>query len=564
MATNGIHLSADSTKNRERYLADLAKRGFDIFASMTFLIFAFPLLLLIAAAIRRDSPGPVLFRGLRMGRYGRPFKILKFRTMYEDPASYAGPPVTAQDDPRITELGRWLRDTKINELPQFWNVLKGEMSLVGPRPEDPTIAKTWPRAVWNEVLSVRPGITSPASIEYHNEETLLSFGDVIQKYLHELTPDKMRLDQLYVRYRSFWLDLDVLLWTALILLPKIRSHAPPETLIFVGPVTRFIKRYAHWFWIDTLVTFAAIAAAGVAWRLRGPLHVGFWQCVLYAVGFALLFSISGAVIGVNRITWSKATYQDVFDLLPAWLIASGAALLMRRFMPVLPAGLVLAACLIGLAGFIGVRYRSRLITGLLSRIIDAKMKTWKARERVLIVGSGRTAEHIALLLNHSAYARRFQVVGFVVDDLFVQGMRMYGARIIGMFSDIPGLVRKLDAGVIILADHHIGSHRAATIAGKCKGMMTRVVVIPDLFGSLGGLIASTEGVQPCAEDAAETANFRCQHCLARYSPIEVETPGSLEIEPVSDGASDGVSDGASGGGTDGGVEEGVEYAVLDG
>ncbi len=93
--------------------------------------------------------------------------------MREFEESYQGPRVTAQDDPRVTSVGRWLRDTKLNELPQFWNVLVGDMSLVGPRPEDPEIGKTWPSDVRTEVLSVRPGITSPASVLYRNEENLI-------------------------------------------------------------------------------------------------------------------------------------------------------------------------------------------------------------------------------------------------------------------------------------------------------------------------------------------------------------------------------------------------------
>ena len=123
-----------------------------------------------------------------MGRGGRTFRILKFRTMYETPVSYSGPKVTAHDDPRVTPLGRWLRDTKLNELPQFWNVLKGDMSLVGPRPEDPDIAQSWPAAVRDEILSVRPGITSPASVLYRNEEALLCAEDVFRQYVARAEP----------------------------------------------------------------------------------------------------------------------------------------------------------------------------------------------------------------------------------------------------------------------------------------------------------------------------------------------------------------------------------------
>jgi lipopolysaccharide/colanic/teichoic acid biosynthesis glycosyltransferase len=194
----------------------IVKRIFDIVAAFIGLILLAPLFLLLAVLIKRDSPGPIFFWGQRIGRNGRLFRILKFRTMYETEESYNGLRVTSMDDDRVTSLGKWLRDTKLNELPQLWNVLIGDMSLVGPRPEDPSIAKTWPTRIARELLSVRPGITSPASVVYRDEESMLHAGDVMRKYLHELSPDKMRLDQLYVRYRSFWLDIDVIFWTVLL------------------------------------------------------------------------------------------------------------------------------------------------------------------------------------------------------------------------------------------------------------------------------------------------------------------------------------------------------------
>src|SRR5512138_750044 len=147
-------------------LDDFARRMLDIFLALFGLLVLSPLFLLIGIAIKRSSPGPVYYWGPRAGKDGKPFRILKFRTMYERKESYDGPKVTAENDPRVTPLGRILRQTKINELPQLWNVLIGDMSMVGPRPEDPTIASEWPEEVQREVLSVRPGITSPASIVY--------------------------------------------------------------------------------------------------------------------------------------------------------------------------------------------------------------------------------------------------------------------------------------------------------------------------------------------------------------------------------------------------------------
>ena len=520
MSTKTAGISSVIIRN-ENWLGDGIKRAFDVVVSAIVLILLSPVLGLIALTIRRESPGPAIYHGSRMGRWGKPFNILKFRTMYENPESYAGPKVTAQDDPRITPLGRWLRDTKLNELPQFWNVLMGDMSLVGPRPEDPSIAKTWPRQTWREVLSVRPGITSPASVQYHNEEALLTYGGVLQKYIQELGPDKMRLDQLYVRYRSFWLDLDVLFWTAMIFVPRIGSTAVPEDLLFVGPFTRLIRRYLNWFTIDVLVTLTAIGVTGLIWRAFEPLDVGWFRAFIIAIGSAFLFSSIGALLGVNHIAWSKATFADAYELVPAWLIASVLVFLVNMQMGFFPWALVAVAAVLALAGFVVVRYRSRLIKALFVWISRYANSARATRERVLIVGSGRTAEHIALLLDHPTYSSKFRVVGFVEDNLLARGMRIYGARVVGTCDDLPELVKAHDVGLILLADHRMtyGDYRVITKA--CDAIPAKVVFVPDIFGSLDGLTGTLPAAPQEDSNGREESEFRCQRCLARYSaPLE--------------------------------------------
>lgn len=200
--------------------ADLAKRALDIVASLLGLVLLAPLFAILAVLIKRESPGPVFYRGIRLGKGGKLFSIHKFRTMHEAPESYQGARLTARDDPRVTPFGRWLRDRKLNELPQLWNVLTGEMSLVGPRPEDPEIASAWPEEARGVVLSVRPGLTSPASLHFRNEEYLLRCDCAMQTYLGSILPTKLCLDQQYVRCRSLWLDLLVLFSTVLALRPK--------------------------------------------------------------------------------------------------------------------------------------------------------------------------------------------------------------------------------------------------------------------------------------------------------------------------------------------------------
>jgi lipopolysaccharide/colanic/teichoic acid biosynthesis glycosyltransferase len=201
-------------------MLDLPKRLFDLLAAAIGLLLLSPLFLIIGWLIKRDSPGPVFYWGPRLGRGGRIFLMLKFRTMYENAESHQGARITARGDRRITRLGHRLRNTKINELPQLWNVFIGDMSLVGPRPEDPEIARAWSDEVRAEIVSVRPGITSPASILYHDEEDLLTAANVMNEYLRQISPDKLRLDRRYVRERSFIGDLVIIFKTMLVLMPR--------------------------------------------------------------------------------------------------------------------------------------------------------------------------------------------------------------------------------------------------------------------------------------------------------------------------------------------------------
>jgi lipopolysaccharide/colanic/teichoic acid biosynthesis glycosyltransferase len=529
---NEARVSLFDNQNTMKF-GDLTKRGFDIIVSLIVLIFFAPVYGLIAVAIKRDTPGPVFYRGLRVGRQGKYFKILKFRTMYETAESYAGSKITAWDDARVTPLGQWLRNTKLNEFPQFWNVLKGDMSLVGPRPEDPTLAKTWPIKAARELVTVRPGITSPASVLYRDEESMLHAKDVLQKYLHDLSPDKIRLDQLYVRYRSFWLDLDTILWTALLLIPKIRAYSPPEQLLFVGPVTRLIKRYMNWFVRDVLVVFLSITAVGMVLHLFSPFRLGWLKSFEMAVAFSFLYSCVGAFLGLNHINWTKATFWDVGRLGTGWLITTGIALTIHsalHFTNRLGLLLISASSISSLPGIVLVRYRSHFATSLLSRIIVYRLESPATRERVLVVGSGRTAEHIAWLLDHPAYSKKFWVVGFIDDDLFARGMNIYGAKVIGGTKDIAKIVEQQDIGLIILADHKMALSQYRRFREAAKNTQARIVVVPDIFGSLNNLskISQDKGATSDLED------FQCQYCLARFgfhtSTNEIAHPIATLVE----------------------------------
>lgn len=190
-----------------------------VIAGLGLLLLA-PLMGVIAILIKLDSPGSVFFAHERVGRYGRKFKVLKFRTMVQD-APRLGGAITAGHDPRITRVGRFLRATKLDELPQLWNVLKGEMSLVGPRPEVEKYVQLYPEEARQLILSVPPGITGLTQIRYRHEERLLAQqSDPEKHYCEVLLPQKIASDIEYVKTRGALTDLRLLVQTVFVVLSR--------------------------------------------------------------------------------------------------------------------------------------------------------------------------------------------------------------------------------------------------------------------------------------------------------------------------------------------------------
>lgn len=190
----------------------MLKRLFDIIFSFLGLLILWPLFLVVAFLIKRDCVGPVFYRGQRIGRFGKKFKIYKFRTMVKN-AEKIGGSTASEDDLRITKIGKFLRKYKIDELPQLINVLKGEMSFVGPRPEVEEVVKMYNQEE-KKLLEIRPGITDYASLKFSNEgEIVKGNKDPHQIYLEKIWPEKKRLGLEYVKNNSLWIDLKIIFKT---------------------------------------------------------------------------------------------------------------------------------------------------------------------------------------------------------------------------------------------------------------------------------------------------------------------------------------------------------------
>ena len=487
--TQPLSISSSANETVSNTLNGLIKRAFDIFTSLSGIVLLSPLLAVIAILIIRESPGPIFYGGWRMGKGGKPFRIWKFRTMYEVQSSYSGPKVTATGDVRITPFGHWLRDTKVNELPQLWNVLIGDMSFVGPRPEDVEIANKWNANARREILSVRPGITSPASIVYHDEEQLLKGTDFMTTYYQQILPDKMRLDRIYVRHHTMLSDLDIIFWTLAVLLPRLASSHIPEGNLFGGPISRFVRFNISWLAVDFIVALLGITLVGVIWRSTGPLELGLGRAIVLAVVLAASFGFVNTVMGLNRVVWSRAVPEDMFGIVfstgMVTAIISILQVAVQRFdiLPPLPPELIFTMGLVVLIGVVVTRYRWRLLTGFASFWLSRR-NSYSVGERVLILGSGDESQFATWLLRRDLFQRAFTIIGIIDDDPLKQGMRFDGSWVIGTSADLSMLVKKHDVGLIMFAVPRLNSEEHSKLMNLCVDLNVRILLISDMLRAL--------------------------------------------------------------------------------
>ena len=239
-----------------RLLDRTAIRLFDGFVALILLLLLAPVIAATAVAIKVDSSGPAFYRCRRAGRGGSPFDMLKFRKMAD---GAEGPPLTAPGDERFTRLGRFLAQSKLDEIPQLWNVLRGEMSLVGPRPEDMSFVALH-QSDLEPVLAVKPGITGLSQLAFVRESEILDPDDRIGDYLGRILPQKIQMDALYAARRSLFVNMRILVWTAVVMLTE-REVAVHRESGRVGVRRRPAPRLAS---VARAPAFAAAATQSLA------------------------------------------------------------------------------------------------------------------------------------------------------------------------------------------------------------------------------------------------------------------------------------------------------------
>ncbi len=474
------------------------KRVMDVVLVAIGLALLSPLLLLIAIAIKLEGKGPVLFRQERVGRHFRPFRIYKFRTMVVG-AERLGPGLTVRDDRRVTRLGRFLRDSKLDELPQLFNVLKGDMSLVGPRPELRRYVDQFPDD-YREILKVRPGITDLASLTYRRESSLLAVPeDAEATYLSVILPEKIRLARISVERTSALHDLGLILGTVIAL-------AYPARLL-----DRLFDRLGRHHTATTALIQGGLAVVATLTALRldfnGSPPAGAKALVLTTLPLLL----------VLRLAWLRAfdLYNDVWQfvgipnlgsLAAAVALSSASFWLLLRWPlgRMYPVSILLVDSMLCAAGWGAARMARRVHRELSVKVLGSR--------RVLVVGDGSEADRVLRELENGR-GHGCRVIGIVGSESHARGLHIRNVPILGTYDQLDDVLRAHPADEILVVASAAPPDRRRDLIRHCRASGRPVKVVTGLEEAL-----SSGRTKPVVE-APEPEDF-----LFR-DPVQVDLEG---------------------------------------
>lgn len=439
----------------------MIKRIFDIGFALFGLILSLPILLVAAVAIRLSSKGPVFYRQERVGRYSRPFMLYKLRTMVVD-APAKGPGVSGRRDPRMTSVGHLLRASKLDELPQFLNILKGEMSVVGPRPEIPRMVALYTEEQ-RKVLEVRPGLVGPSQIIGRNEAEMLPENpdDVEAYYTNCLLPGKLAIDMAYAEHPTLTNDLRYIL----------RSLSATLGGIF-NPFSQPSK--ASWpllFIIDMALVALSYVTAYLL-RFDGAIPRSEWITFSHTLPVVLLVrALSFIYFRLYQSYFKYLGLPDILRALKACSISTAAIVVLIFFFSWRTHSRTIF--LIDLLLLVGAMTMVRV---LMRRQAEKKPPIdYSLAKRVLMVGAGDIGEMV--LREQSKNGHTYRVVGIIDDDPRKHGAMLHGVRVYGGREEIPHFARALQAEEIVIAISTISSEELSQILTFCDmaGLKHRVV-----------------------------------------------------------------------------------------
>ncbi|UCE75218.1 MAG: sugar transferase [Methanomassiliicoccales archaeon] len=426
----------------------MVKRGFDIILSFIGLIFLFPFFIIIAILIKLDSRGPVFYLCDRIGKGGKAFRMYKFRTMIETPVQ-VGAIVSPRGDVRVTNFGRILRRTKLNELPQLFNILQGEMSWVGPRPEDPDLAELYPQEA-RVLFSVKPGLVGPAQTVYRNEEDLYPEGvNHADYYIKHILPDKLALDLEYVAHPTLFKDFKYILL------------AFKETIF--GAISRrhFFENRSqiYLFSLDILATFISYLLA-MQLRFEGSIPPDVWT-MFFGVFYILLFfriscSICFGLYGVLIRYLNVYNYISVGKAVTVGSILTVAALYLVGYRS-FPRSILIIDWLCINTFMIVTRVSIKLL-----REKFYQEKNHKKRH-VLVYGAGDKGNLAATHLKDHA-----SIIGFLDDERSKRNKKIQQYRVIGGRYDIEVLSKIYHIDEVIIAISDLDDLNLSHIISLCN------------------------------------------------------------------------------------------------
>jgi perosamine synthetase len=453
------------------------QRVVDLISAAIGTLLLLPVFGVVGLLVKIHDGGPVFYRAKRVGRGGKPFNLLKFRTMIAD-ADKRGPALTARGDSRITPIGRVLRKIKLDELPQLLNVLKGDMSLVGPRPEDPRFVELY-TPEQRKVLECRPGITSSVSLYLKNEESLLTGDDWVKDYCERILPHKLKTELAYIRQRTILSDVTVILRTILSLAILNKN--------FFGMILSLRNR--HFLAIDIL--FALVAPAiGLVVRLDGFSDFGtyFQPLVIYTLSALLVkLAIFYPARFYDRYWWYAGIHDE--EVLAVAGIATWGALIGVFFGILEPVGLIPLSFPHSIPFIDGtltvfqvgaVRFLSRL-----SFERNEQLQTVTLKKQVAIVGAGSAGAMIAREMRANPYLN-MEPTGFFDDDAYKQGMRIHGVKVLGTIAEIPKVVEHDSFEEVIIALPRASAEVVRNVALMCETLGIATRTIPGVFEILEG------------------------------------------------------------------------------
>ena len=472
------------------------KRLFDIFFSLPGLIILLPLFIAVAILIKLTGKGKVFYRQERTGRNFRPFYIYKFRSMADDSDSN-GPLVTIHGDRRVTPVGRFLRRTKIDELPQLINVLKGDMSFVGPRPEVKKYVDLF-RPDYEKILTVRPGITDPASIKFSDEEVLLTLSpEWEENYVSRVLPEKVGLSTAYVDDHSILLDISLIFKTVLSL--KLFAGVKEKMTGFSGTWRGNLVFLADIF----MIAFCYIAAYFIRFDgIPDKEHLTVMLKVLPVV----LFSRTAALVHfkLHKSTWQYASIRDLTQILKAAIISSTFIVAVAM---ALHLGHSRSIFIIDWLLFVVILSGARFI------IRITRSVRWKTgngnnrRRKVLIVGAGDAGEMILRELIYR-YSDIYEVAGLIDDDPAKHKKHIHGVTVLGPRSDIPDIVGKENVREIIIAIPSLRSEKMREIVNYCMKSGVKYRTVPRISDLVDGKVKVKELREVKLEDLLRREEVR--------------------------------------------------------